>query len=282
MGFFEPHRPFDFGEAQPDDSKGIYIPDYIPQDPEYPEQIDAARKEFAALQGAVREADRAVGIVLDTLDEYGLRDDSIVIFTADHGIAMPMAKCTLYDAGIRTALIVDGPAWNAEGGKRLPGLVSNVDIFPTIADGLELTVADNVHGQSFLAYMQGGSEYRDAVFAEKTYHTIYDPMRCIRTKQYKYIINFESGASYDCPTDIRHNPIYSTSVGIFSRPRPPYELYDLKADPLEQNNLADDKEYTDLSRHLCEGIRSWMQETGDPLLQGPPRSPWYQQVIDSL
>ncbi|MCI0476474.1 MAG: sulfatase-like hydrolase/transferase, partial [Anaerolineales bacterium] len=99
IGFVEPHRDQNglFKYATPDTTLGVQVPPYLPQS-------DAARGEFAELQGAIRAVDTAVGKIWATLNAVGLARDTWFIFTTDHGLAMPRAKCTLYDPGLQTAL----------------------------------------------------------------------------------------------------------------------------------------------------------------------------------
>ncbi len=72
----------------------MFIPPYLPGG-------EAAREEMSSLQGAIREVDTAVGSILNALEDSGLFDNTLTVFTADHGIAMPKAKCTLYDPASR-------------------------------------------------------------------------------------------------------------------------------------------------------------------------------------
>ena len=97
VGFEEPHRPYDFGGAQPDDALGVEVPGYLPDGPE-------ARRDLAAFQGAIRQLDLGVGKTLAGLCDLGLENDTWVIFTTDHGAAMPRAKGTLYDPGIEICI----------------------------------------------------------------------------------------------------------------------------------------------------------------------------------
>ena len=90
VGFFEPHRPYDWQGTQPDTSQGVTLPPYLPDIPE-------AEADVAALQGAVKMLDTGVGILLDSLDDLGLAENTWVVFTTDHGLAVPRTKCTLYD-----------------------------------------------------------------------------------------------------------------------------------------------------------------------------------------
>lgn len=278
IGTFEPHRPYHFKGCLPDREKGVWIPPYIPQETSV--QRAAAEKEFAELQGSIRHMDRAVGRLLDRLEELGLKDDTLVLFTSDHGIAMPRAKCALYDPGIETPLILWGGGIPA--GQRFPQLVSNVDYFPSLLDWADFPVAENVQGHSFYPLLQGGDYYtpRTEIFAEKTYHRSYDPIRCIRTEKFKYIINFEYNTCYDAPSDVQQGDIYRAAVEQYMAVRPRFELYDLEADPWEQNNLASDPQKAVIQNGLHERLITWMRETGDPLLQGPIRSIYHEQIVD--
>lgn len=268
VGFFETHRPFDHGGVAPDESHGVCIPPYLPDNA-------AARQEFAALQGAVRKVDAAIGRILQALDQYGLRENTLVVFTADHGIAFWRAKCSLYDPGLRTALLIRTP-------KACPrvceSLISNVDLFPTLLEAVGQTPPDNVHGQSFVAELTSGKcAARRYIFAEKTYHNLYDPMRAIRTERYKYILNFEPNLSVETPADAMRGPLYAVMANDCAGfKHAPVELYDLDQDPWEQTNCAGRAEYADIEEDLRRKLAEWMVETQDPLLDGPPPSPFYR------
>jgi N-sulfoglucosamine sulfohydrolase len=274
INLFEPHRPYDHGGVEPDDSKGASIPPYLPQD-------GHSREEMAELQGAVREADRAVGRVLEALEGAGLSRNTLVLFTADHGIAMPRAKCTLYDAGIEVPLIVRWPGVIGEG-RRYTELVSNVDILPTLLESVGAPIPENVQGRSLLPLLRGESyEPREAAFAEKTFHSYYDPRRCVRTRRFKLIRNFDASFQVEVPSDIQRGPIFRNHTELYSaNPAPTVELYDLRADPLEERNLAGEKDLSEVERDLTSRLRSWMEETGDPLLDGPVPSPRYRQAVE--
>lgn len=280
LGFFEPHRDFlCYDGIKPDKKKGVYIPDYIPQKTK--EQKKSAEKEFSEIQGSIKKVDSLIGEVLDSLEENGLKGNTIVVFTSDHGIAMPRAKCSLYDPGIDVPLIISAPCLNLKNGERKDSLVSNVDVLPTLAEALGFNPPPRIEGKSFYSYMKGDSDkHREEIFAEKTYHKIYDPIRAIRTEKYKYIINFEKGEAYDCPSDIMKGEIYKTSIEEYSKKRNAFELYDLSKDKWEQNNLADNLEYKDIKADLHSRLVKHLRETEDPILVGPIRSYYYEDVLE--
>lgn len=276
VGFFEPHRPYDWGGAQPDDSKGVGVPPYLADTPE-------AREEFRALQGAIRRLDEGVGRILAVLDKGGLAENTWLIFVTDHGIAMPWAKCTLYDPGIEVALIMRWPAAGVGGGKRYRELISHVDVAPTILEGLGLPIPAEMHGRSFWHLLQG-LPYRpnSHVFAEKTFHTAYEPVRCIRTETHKLIVNFEIDTRLNVPDDVRTGPLYASLAAELVGQRDPIELYNLREDPLERTNLAGRFEVAEVERELRGQLLAWMQATHDPLLEGPVASPFYGMVLERL
>ncbi len=157
-----------------------------------------------------------------------------VVFATDHGIAMPRAKATLYDPGLETALLMRWPEGGLAGAQRLDTTLSNVDVTPTLLEGLGLPVPDALQGRSFWPLLRGqpfaaGGE----IFAEKTYHTHYEPMRGVRTASHKLIVNLEVDQAVDVPTDVQLSPIYPLMLSDFARVRPTVELYDLASDPLE-------------------------------------------------
>jgi N-sulfoglucosamine sulfohydrolase len=140
-----------------------------------------------------------------------------------------------------------------------------------------------MQGQSFAPLLfEGGSEssMRSHLFSEMTHHDIgYNPMRAIRTDQYKYIRNFTPlPFLFEVPNDVIKSDSMKGFLEIFgedkyNEPRPEEELYDLKADPLERMNLAANPEFTDIKQKLQTQLEKWMQSTNDPVLKGPVPAP---------
>jgi arylsulfatase A-like enzyme len=274
VNFFEPHRPYDHGGVEPDRSGGLQVPPYLPE-------IPAATEEVAALQGAIHKVDLQVGRILETLDTVGIADRTLVVFSADHGLAMPRAKCTLYDPGIGIALLVRWPEGGVSPGIAVEGLVSNVDVLPAVLEAAGAPVPARVQGTSLLAAARGtGRGGREAVFAEKTYHSYYDPMRCVRTERYKVIRNFESAFAVEVPGDVQQGAIFRADPARYTTDRHSVvELYDLERDPLEQRNLAGQVDVAEIERRLDARLWGWMEETEDPLLLGPIPSPVYHLAM---
>jgi arylsulfatase A-like enzyme len=267
VGLFEPHRPFPHPDVDPLPREELTVPGYLPDIPE-------VREDLADLEASVCSADRAVGRMVDALRSSTVGEDTILVFTADHGIAFPHSKMTLYDPGIEVPLIVSMPG--VSGGVVREEMISNVDVMPTLLELLGLPVPGNLHGRSFCTLITGG-DYgrRDAVFAEKTYHAYYDPMRAIRTERWKLIANFEAAPWMEIAPDFRNNAKGHPAMALAMEPpreklfHPPFEFFDLEADPFEQNDLAGDPAFAETRDALARRLREWMQTTGDPLLHGP-------------
>lgn len=265
IGFSEVHRNYGV-EYDPDILDEINVPKFLPA-------IEIVRKDIATFYQNIKIADAATGRILEAIKESGLEENTLVFFTTDHGPEFPRAKMTLYDPGIKTALIMKYPAV-LESGLRIKELVSNVDVFSTILEAIGVEIPENVQGKSFWPLLLG-KEYapREEIYTELTWHTLYDPMRSIRTKRYKYIRNFQSG----WPILMGGPPAQRYGAEIiekfYGQPRPEEELYDLENDPWEMNNLAGESQCQDILKNLRERLMIFLEKTNDPLLMGPVPHP---------
>ncbi|MFW6309422.1 MAG: sulfatase [bacterium] len=271
IGCGEVHRGWDQG---PYKEKGIWNAPYLIDDP-------VVDKEMADLQGAVNDLDKGLGEIMDVFEKKGLTEDTIFVITTDHGIDFPRAKGTLFDPGVEVLLFMryDGGDWSK--GNRCEKLISQVDVYPTLLEACDITVPENTAGNSFLHLLTGEQQedIRDAVFLEKTYHDNYDPMRGLRTERYKYVLNFDAQTLYD--VRIATAPRYNWFKFPFNKEERE-ELYDLKEDPLETNNLANNEEYDHIRRKLKKRLADWMQKTEDPLLEGPIPSPYHLRISKEM
>lgn len=289
VGYTEPHRlpsttldePHYMGflgdHMAPDDAAGVTIPPYLLDEP-------SAREELAELQGAVRYVDAAIGRVLAGLSELGLEEQTVVLVTTDHGLALPRAKCSLYDPGLETSLIMRFPERGWRGGRVCSELVSNVDIFPTLLEATGIPVSESVQGHSFLGLLDGAAfEPRDQIFGEFTYHRYYDPRRCVRTERHKLIVNFSAApAAMDPSQSWRPRTTPVVPLQDTAGTHPVLELFDLQVDPTELQNRADDPAYSILQGELLTRLREWMVATDDPLLQGAVASPMHRWAREAL
>jgi len=156
VGFFETHREFPREHA--------VNPAYVQPPAGLPDR-PRIRQDMADYCAMAQVLDAKIGQVLQALDESGQRENTLIIYTTDHGLAFPGMKCNLTDAGIGVALIMQGPGLFA-GGRVIDAMVSHIDIFPTLCDLLGLDRPAWLQGRSLLpllrgeeaVYRHGGSE----------------------------------------------------------------------------------------------------------------------------
>jgi arylsulfatase A-like enzyme len=231
-GFFETHRPYPRDRYDPADAETVDLPDYLPDRPD-------VREDLADFYGSITVADAAVGQLLDALAETGLDRDTWVVFLTDHGPALPRAKSTLYDAGTGIAMVVRPPTRLTSEQHVYDDLFSGVDLVPTLLDLLGVEIPDDVEGMSHADALrqQTDEPVRDAVYTTKTYHDSFDPIRAIRTTEFSYIENYAARPLLDLPLDIEQSAPGRAVAPLSATPRPSRELYDLRSDPTERNNL---------------------------------------------
>jgi arylsulfatase A-like enzyme len=265
VGLFHTHR--DFPEDHDVDPDTVRPPDPIPDAP-------PIREETAGYHASAAVADDCVGTVLDGLREGGLLEDTLVIYTTDHGVAFKDMKCNLFDDGTGIAQIVRFPD-GRRAGEATDALISNVDVFPTLCDFLGVEAPDRVEGTSFLPIADGeATSIREEVYGEVTYHAAYEPKRSIRTDRYKYVRRYGDFERYVLPNiDDGPHKEFLLERGLDERTRPREALYDLAHDPRERDNLADDPEYESVRADLADRLDGWMERTDDPLLDGPVSKP---------
>ena len=266
VGIAEPHRPYQREGYKRDDPSAVTLLPWLPDRP-------GIREDIAGLNGLMYAVDEAVGVMSDALAETDLDRNTLVVFTTDHGLAMPRAKGMCYDPGIMTALIMRLPD-RFDGGRTHDELLGNVDTLPTLLQLVGADLPENTDGRSFLGLLDG-TDYapREDVFVEMTWHDKYNPMRGIRTTRHKYVRNFGDRPLVYLPSDIyRGRAGEEMRDEYYATSRPAEELYDLQRDPLEHRNLTGDPEHEEVLVKLRDRVQRWMEETHDPLLQGdwPP------------
>jgi arylsulfatase A-like enzyme len=195
----------------------------------------------------VRSVDDNVGRLLDYLDENGLAENTIVIYTADQGFYLGdhgwYDKRFMYEESLRMPFVMRYPG-NTKAGRKIEELTLNVDFGPTLLDMAGLDVPESMQGESFAPLLQGegAEEWRDAIYYHyyeypKWHHV--QPHYGIRTDRYK-LIHF----------------YYDVDV---------WELYDLQEDPNEMQNLYMDPKKADLVANLKEQLKNLQIQNGDDI-----------------
>jgi N-sulfoglucosamine sulfohydrolase len=287
VGFSDPHRnPAGFANKRSYtgvpkhayDPGAVRVPAHLPDWPE-------VRQDLADYYESVTRLDHGVGMILGELEASGRARDTLVIYVSDNGIPFPGAKTTLYDAGIHLPLIVRAPE-RGRAGTTTAAMASWIDVAPTILEwtGVAGPSRYALPGRSLLPALGatlGEPGGWDEVYASHTFHeiTMYYPMRAVRTRQYKYILNLAHPLRYPQAADILDSPTWKAiaarqpekmgelAVASYFQ-RPPEELYDVERDPNEAHNLANDPAASTVLKELRTKMTAFRERTRDPWLVG--------------
>ena len=269
-GMHSTHRPYPIKVDEDIDERYIKTP--------FASDNNAAnRHDEAQFMTSAKHADINVGRLIDTLKELGLYDNTVIMYTTDHGVANPFHKCTLSDRGIGVSLIIRHP--QVGHGIVVDNLVSHIDIFPTVMDLLGLEKPQYLEGISFAKMFNDKDiSTRDAIYAEINFHTSYEPVRCIRTSRYKYVRFYDDYNKLNLSNideSIPKSELMKNGLDEYRKPME--ELYDLYYDAEEMHNLIDDIRYEDIKNNLKDKLNKMMEDINDPLLKGElPVLPGYK------
>jgi len=262
VGFFETHRQFR-APTSVRDSLYSLPPSNLPNTP-------ATRRDMAAFKSSARSLDQGIGAVLNGLHDFGLTERTLIICTTDHGLAFPGAKATLYDRGTGVMLLMRGPG-GFTGGKVYDSMVSHLDIYPTLCDLSGAQHPAFLQGTSLLPLVHDETDrIHDEIFTEVTFHAAYEPTRAVRTERWKYIRRFDGNQRpvlSNCDDSASKEAL--VEAGWADQIVGTEQLYDLVLDPGEMRNLAEDPGHANVLAELRDRLSGWMEETEDPLLEGP-------------
>lgn len=257
-GFFSPHSPVN----PPQRFVDMYEPSTLPLpfmnegEDRYDLSADEWRRVKAHYYGLISHIDDQIGRILTALDEAGLRDETLIVFTSDHGDHMGdhgmVGKGTPYDSCNRIPLIVSYPGHIPEG-EVYHEIVEGVDLAPTLIDYGGVQIPPVMQGRSFRPLLEGRAyEPRTSAYIEiriprghaETKDVTGRSWKGLRTQDYEYAV-------YDDGREL---------------------LFDLEEDPHELDNVSDDEEYGDaLHRMHEEMVRRWF----DVEVQYPKRTGAY-------
>lgn len=259
------HRAWNRDPKRPIDIKDVELPPYY-ADTEF------VRRDWANGLEQMQLVDRQVGELLRRLDSEGLADNTLVFFIGDHGRCHIRGKQFLYDGGIRIPMIMRWP------GKVAPGqvshdLVMSIDICATILEAAGIQPPVALHGSSLL---RSDVQDRKYVFAARDkMDETHDSMRAIRSKDHKLILNlmperpwcqynrYKEGA-YPVLAEMNilnlQGKLTPEQAAFFAPSKPPVELFDLKIDPHEVHNVADDPAYAAVKAELLAELEKWRHD----------------------
>ena len=208
----------------------------------YPRTEKVIRDQLCEYYGLITHLDEQVGRILDALEQTGRRENTLIIYAADHGLALGshglLGKQSVYEHSMKSPLIIAGPGVSV--GKSTEAFTYLLDLFPTICAAAGAPLPDHVAGFDLAPLWTGKKKMvRDSIFLPYTTH-----MRAVRDTRWKLIVY----------PQINHQ-----------------ELFDLRKDPDEVRNLATEQP-AEVER-LTRLLREWQQRTGDkqPLAIANPK-----------
>ncbi|WP_248910660.1 sulfatase-like hydrolase/transferase [Halocatena marina] len=227
-GNFQPEHPFDIGWCGRDE----HLEDY-PRDPE------KLRRHIADYYAMITHLDAQIGRVLNRLETIGERENTIIAFTADHGLAVGqhglMGKQNLYEHSVHIPLLLVGPGIAVD--ERRNHLTSHYDIYPTLCDLAGLDTPSAIEGETLVpTFDNPDAEIRDHLLLAYE-----DVMRAVRGERYKLIE-------------------YYTEDGYT-------QLFDLDADQSETDDLSNDDSYSAEYEQLQAQLSQLQETADDPLIE---------------
>ncbi|MFC4870849.1 sulfatase [Negadavirga shengliensis] len=277
VGYYSPHEPY-FNKKSGVAHSKITPKPWMPDTKE-------TRMLTAGYYDNVENLDYEIGTSLYWLEKGGFIENSMIIYTSDHGPGLPFGKWTLYEKALHVPFIVKWKGIN-DPGRQSDVLVSLTDILPTIIELAEGRSPVDLDGKSILPHIVGKGEnlHHEYLYAAYTNLGVQEanryPIRSVRNGRYKLIIN----ANYSSQFTIRMTQRPDNRAVICGyrvleswrktgadplkryrqfRSRPMVELYDLQNDPHEMRNLAELAEYREVKDTMMTRLRNWVCEQND-------------------
>jgi len=253
VSYIEPHHQNDHGHYEgPNGSKEKFKDFVAPGD--LAETEGDWCEEYPDYLGCIHSLDENVERIRDALQELGLTDNTLLIYTSDHGSHFRTRnseyKRSCHDGCIRIPLIMNGPGF--KGGRCLRELTSLIDLPPTIMMAAGITPPDTMRGHA----LQRLLSYQTADWPEEVFLQISESQcgRAIRTRKWKYSVRAPDKSGSDPSSDVYLEDF----------------LYDLESDPHERNNLVADPGVREIREELLRALKRRMVEAGEtePEIQG--------------
>jgi arylsulfatase A-like enzyme len=230
----------------------------------------SAHQHIAGYYGMVKRLDEALGRLLDALKSLDLLDDTVIVFTSDHGNHFKTRndeyKRSCHESSLRIPMAISGPGF--KGGGRVEKLVSLIDLPPTLLDAAGIAVPNTMQGHSLVPLVQRKAvEWPEEIFVQISESQV---GRAIRTERWKYSVRAMDLNGSACSGSEN----YTEDC-----------LYDLLADPYEFRNLVHNEAYLETKNDLRERLIRWMVQVGEaaPQIQAAQiTEPRGQRVLESL
>jgi len=269
-----PHGPF-FKESR-------FSPEEVALEPFRNSSVEE-RKYTARYYANIEAGEHEFERVLELLETYGLSENTVVVYVADHG--MFRGKFTVYASGLRVPMMVRGPGFVRTG--RSDALVSLADLLPTFIELAGGRVPEGLDGESLLSLWRGEAQVgRAFVYGVGESQGIQDrslfPQRSVSDGRYQYIYSFNSVER------LHRDEARGKRVDYFRRrdalrfsERAEEELYDLTADPFELENLAGTASVAEVQARLRRALFDWAKSQGD-YVQPEGELPYFKTTMHPM
>lgn len=261
------------------DANAIDVPNCYPDVPD-------VRQDIADYLGNIKLIDGIFQACVDKLDERGVRGETIIIFTSDHGMGLHRAKQSIYSAGLQIPFLISGPG--ISGGRRLREPVSHLDLAPTLLDLVGTPKMPSHAGKSLWPLLDGSQDdFPERKTMLTACHRYYNA-RAVCDGRYYYVNNLTqpTGATLANPAPVLNadqytsgtpwfNRTYAATVAATGTPQhlllkqvvegglPSEELFDLDADLWCTNNLANAPSFASIKIALKAELAQWRRDTED-------------------
>jgi arylsulfatase A-like enzyme len=259
ISFIEPHHQNHLDNyPAPDGYEAMYTDRWTP--PDLKALGGTAAQHLGGYYGMVKRLDEALGRLMDALKSLDLTDNTIILYTSDHGCHFKTRngeyKRSAHDSSIRVPTALYGPGF-MEGGQ-LRKLVSLIDLPPTLLDAASIPVPASMQGRSIVPLVRKeAKDWPEEVFIQISESQI---GRAVRTSRWKYAVSAPGQNGWGAPSAEEYME---------------EALYDLQADPYELVNLVGIDSYREVAEDLKRRLTARMQEAGEqavPIRSAVPRS----------
>lgn len=220
------------------------------------------RRLIANYWGLVTQVDLSVGAILKKLEELELADNTIVVYTSDHGDMMGshqlLAKTVMYEEAVRVPWLMRIPQLGRKQ-RIVGGRVSHIDVAPTLLDVMGRKKPEGLPGQSLLALMKSGKAAKDYVYIEWN-HVQGEP-----SKKRKKSLEKPKNMPVDVSDDFVRTVISPDGWKLCLSDKDKCQLFHLKNDPGETMNLFYTSAHKEIIKDLTKRIHAWQKKVADPV-----------------